>query len=147
MARASQVTSGSIEIPHEPGQWMRFRLVPYAVLAEARAKKMEDGIRLAKVLDGIKLDLAEIQKAATAASVDDDPAARYDRATLLRAGIAAWSYEGAVDGDDLDERTAEWAAREIVRLAFPTEKDLGKGSSPSTGTSPTPAGTPESRTS
>lgn len=146
MARASQVVSDQVAIPHEPGHWMRFRLIPFTVLQEARAAKLKENLALAKLFDGVKVDQEQAKAEATAAA-EADPTAPYDRATLLCAGIHSWSYEGAVDGKDLDERTSKWAAREIIARAIPSEDDMGKGSSRSTGTSATPGATPESPTS
>lgn len=52
----------------------------------------------------------------------DDPLARLDQATVLLAGIVAWSYPDKVSPDNinaLDAATARWAALEIINLGSP----------------------------
>lgn len=76
---------------------------------------------------------------ASATATDDDvrkaaqdPLAGYDRMTVVKAGLKAWSYTEDVDGkaepkpitpqavdDDLDDETIEYLAIEIMRLTKP----------------------------
>lgn len=118
MALINSMTK-TLEIPHEPGQTMTLRMLSWRQLSEAREK------RSAKVLKGLRdmggellreLQSADRKEIAEAAA---DPLNDYDQATLLHTGITAWSYETPVSAesiDQLDEQTAEWAAREIVGL-------------------------------
>ena len=76
---------------------------------------------------------AEISAARAAGTDVADPLVRHDRLTLLSHGIAAWSYGDTITPEDLDARTAEWAAREILALSEPTGDDIKKGSSRATG--------------
>ena len=62
-----------------------------------------------------------------------DGLANFDIPTLLREGILAWSYDGGLPSDCedpsdlLDEKTAVWAANEIVAITRPpTEEEEGK---------------------
>lgn len=51
-----------------------------------------------------------------------DPLLAYDRVTLMEAGVTAWSFDLPVTREtleDLDEDTADWLARAILRLSRP----------------------------
>ena len=130
MALTKGVTR-KVEIPHEPDQWVQLRMLTYRQLAEARRVKLDD---LFTVMRGLK-DIALPQQDGQAVV---DPLAGYDIGVLLRYGIVAWSYGETVTPDELDYRTAQWAAREIVALAVPDEAAVGKASSPSTAISADP---------
>jgi len=130
MALTKGVTR-KVEIPHEPDQWVQLRMLTYRQLAEARRVKLDD---LFTVMRGLK-DIALPQQDGQAVV---DPLAGYDIGVLLRYGIVAWSYGETVTPDELDDRTAQWAAREIVALAVPDEAAVGKASSPSTAISADP---------
>ena len=130
MALTKGVTR-KVEIPHEPDQWVQLRMLTYRQLAEARWVKLDD---LFTVMRGLK-DIALPQQDGQAVV---DPLAGYDIGVLLRYGIVAWSYGETVTPDELDDRTAQWAAREIVALAVPDEAAVGKASSPSTAISADP---------
>ena len=59
------------------------------------------------------LEVLQDQSVQLGASVD-----QFDRAVMLRSGIAAWSYGDPVSPeavDRLDPRTADWAFAEIVQ--------------------------------
>jgi len=58
-----------------------------------------------------------------------DPAAKYDKGTVLGWGIVKWSYDAEVSKeniDALDEKTADWAFREILSLNEPRTEDEQK---------------------
>ena len=130
MALTKGVTR-KVEIPHEPDQWVQLRMLTYRQLAEARRVKLDD---LFTVMRGLK-DIALPQQDGQAVA---DPLAGYDVGVLLRYGIVAWSYGETVTPDELDDRTAQWAAREILAMAVPDEAAVGKASSPSTAISADP---------
>jgi len=130
MARVSTITTERIPIPHEPGEWMRFQMLSYLTLDKSRKVRMAELTAETATLS--KETIAQIREELAAAKnapvIKAEPIQKHDRATLLRHGIAEWSYEGAVDAEDLDDRTADWAAREILALSEPTDDDLKKGS-------------------
>ena len=130
MALTKGVTR-KVEIPHEEGAWLELRQLNYRQLAEARRVKLDD---LFTVMRGLK-DIALPQQDGQAVA---DPLAGYDVGVLLRYGIVAWSYGETVTPDELDDRTAQWAAREIVAMAVPDEAAVGKASSRSTAISADP---------
>lgn len=151
MARASARLSDWIEIPHEPGNEMRFRALPWHVLEAAKAKKMDETLSLSRALPTAapRSDAdRERMKRELAAELQQHPGDEYDARILLAGhdghpgGLAAWRgplYTNAdsgqvvpVDGLDLDPVTSRWAADEIVRQSNPSAVTVGKGSSPST---------------
>lgn len=116
-----------VAIPHEPGHWLRLRKLSWTQLDEARRAKGRKVLRnMANDPEAVKL-LAEVQAinadkpAATtpaeALTVPADPLDEYDQQTLLEFGVVGWSYDEDVTPEsiaDLDEVTAEWAARQVL---------------------------------
>jgi hypothetical protein len=137
MALTSSVVTRH-EIPHEPGEWMRLRMLSWRELDLARQERV---LAIARYHRSVGLDyLRDLQASAREPSADDngraaasptadDLLASYDRGTLLRAGIVEWSYDPPVSPetiDALDEQTALWAARLLVP-APPPEAERLKG--------------------
>ena len=145
-----------VEIPHEEGAWLELRQLNYRQLAEARRVKLDELFVVMKgtkdiALPGETEEMRELKKRAQtdpaaaaelerreAKAKEDALLGGYDIGVLLRHGIVAWSYGETVTPDELDERTAQWAAREIVALSVPDEAAVGKASSPSTAISADP---------
>lgn len=105
-----------VEIPHEPGEWLELRQLTWRQLKAAKAARQMEVLQSVRTLGGDLLrDLQQMSQGAAAG----DPTAEYDQATVLSAGIAAWSYAEAVSPeaiDQLDPATADWALRELVVL-------------------------------
>lgn len=114
------------EIPHEPGEWMVFQLLSWRALQEARDTRQAAAL---KSISGVADVVRELQSARTSVEVqaaEVDPLTEFDRGTLLRKGIKAWSYPPEPTQqtiDELDEQTAVWAAREILSLHTRTEQE------------------------
>jgi hypothetical protein len=118
-----------VEIPHEPGEWMQFRALGGKKLGEARQARSLAQIATLRAMGS---DVLSAIKGATVEDADEKPNAspldEFDVDTLLRSGITAWSYDAKVNPaniDELDEKTRQWAAREIVALCTETEADRG----------------------
>lgn len=108
-----------LDIPHEPGEWVTIKKLPWGLLDGAREARTRSVIERAKVM-GPEL-MASLRDAGNREDVQQalaDEVNEYDRGFLLRHGVAEWSYEEApADAvEDLDEVTADWLAREIVRF-------------------------------
>lgn len=117
------------DIPHEPGEWIMFKLLSWRALEEARTRRQNDALRSFAGVADVVAQLSSVKREDVQAA-DEDRATQFDRATLLRKGIAAWSYDAPVDDaalDDLDEVTAEWAVREIIALHTRTEEERLNG--------------------
>lgn len=134
------LTSGivrTLPIPHEPGQSMDLRLLSWTQLEKARAARLRAAVQTAEALgEALLRRLPERNGADSAAEAeaDADPLAPYDRLTLLKMGVVRWTYDTPVSEDalaDLDETTAEWAARAVIGVVESEDARL-KGSSPST---------------
>ena len=124
-------------IPHEQGEWIKFRRLSWTQLDEARKAKGRKVMRnIASDPEAVKL-LAEVQNInsaspaapdpAAALTVPPDPLSDYDQEMLLRLGIVEWSYDEPVSPEaigDLDEETAEWAARKLLPKPKTTDERL-----------------------
>jgi len=134
MAVRSTITH-KLDIPHEPNEWIEFKELGWRTLEAARETKARNSLMSFRDLG------PEFFKTITtptpvegdapekAPEAEADPTDTYDMSILLRSSIVAWSYsvpcnEGNID--DLDQRTASWAFKEIIKIHFPTEADLGK---------------------
>jgi len=126
MALLGQGDEVQVDIPHEPGQHMRFRPLTGRDLQRARDAT---SARLLKMLgsDGLR----ELQQDARGAADEGeaDPAAALDVDTVLEAGIAGWTYSEALMPANiarLDEATRTWAFGEIVRISLRTAAAVGE---------------------
>lgn len=132
-----------IEIPHEAGQSITIRKLSHHQLMMA----------VDAVGDRAATKFAKLGETAKHIPSPDDPAAakveaekpvnKYDRLTVLRYGITAWSYgEDPTEEtiSDLDEATAAWAFDEIIAFSVRGADEMGKSEtdSPSTSNSASP---------
>lgn len=125
-----------VEIPHEPGEWMDFRGLGWYDLKEAQEARRGDAFKVQREMGpDLLLSMQKVRaELGAAASQADDPVQNYDLETLLRLGIAGWSYPEPVTDETrrlLDPTTAEWAARQIVGVPE-TEDERKNGSGGST---------------
>lgn len=131
------LVSDPIDIPNEPGQWVKLRRLgrtrmraaatAYLVGAVTRINDM-GGPEALKVLRSMKEDanpLKDTLKEETE-KADADPLNSFDEDTLLNAGVESWSYTDAtgaiapVNAETLDQvsaNTAKWMARTIVAFS------------------------------
>lgn len=102
-------------IPHEPDQWFVLRRLTHKQVAKAQEDRSDRGTGKMRALGGELVQaLSSIKQDETKAK---DLLNQYDVDTLLQFGVANWSYEDTFtkEGlDELDPKTAEWAAREIL---------------------------------
>lgn len=141
-----------VEIPHEPGEWMEFKKLSRRQLEDAERTRRLESYEELRVMGGelyealVRGNREQVMQQAgvdeaEVAAAQRDPLTRYDTFTLLRHGIKAWSYDATLSDAaraELDDETAEWAAREILKFSrpqlFEDEEDEQSGN----------AGTPES---
>ena len=103
-----------VGVPHEPGEWMKFRPLSWLDMQAARDARLTRALQRAS---GLLPEALEVLRDET---VQEEGASveQLDQAVILRSGIAEWSYGEPVSPETigrLDERTAEWAYEEIVR--------------------------------
>lgn len=116
------------QIPHEPGEWMDLRLLGWRDLDAARRARQAESYDSLRAMGGdlykmIQETRAEVKRED---SSTDDPLQTYDLGTVLKLGVAGWSYDEPVSEDSLgalDRETAEWAARVIVGAKAEREDD------------------------
>ena len=131
-------------IPHEPGEWMEFRRLSAKRLHRARKAKegeqREEAGALIKIIGPEFLDSIQTKdREKRQAMVEELEELEYhisnfDMAILLKEGLVAWSYDDKLPTDYeedptelLDERTAVWAAQEIISITRPpTEVEVGE---------------------
>lgn len=118
-------TTRRIAIPHEPNEWLEVRRLSWRQLEMAAEVQTESMLKRLKAMGG---DLVKaLQKAGK--EQEQDPTAKYDRGTVLQAGIIRWSYSAETTKaniDALDEETAAWAFKEILALNNPRTEEERK---------------------
>ncbi len=127
MALVSQNVQ-QIEIPHEPGEWLNLRPLSWLQLTQAREIQTRTVLERMRAMGGeVVGEFREEPSAEVPESEDEsDPLSNLDRRTVLRGGVVGWSYREKFNRDkldDLDEETAEWAARTIIGLNQRTDDD------------------------
>jgi len=144
MAVKSTVTH-KLDIPHEDGEWIEFKELGWRTLESAREMKARNALlsfrdlgpdffRAVSTPPTPENTPAAPVVAEEAPEVDEVPIETYDMSILLRSSIVAWSYSVPCNEDNidnLDQRTASWALKEILKIHFPTKASLGKVSEPS----------------
>lgn len=123
-----------IDAPDGSG-WIEIKALGWLVLDNARTKRLHQIMEMAKGLKDLTLPTS-------AAPAKADAIASYDRLYLLNHGLTSWSYGDTVDVEELDEPTADWAAREILAYSVPGETEVGKASSRSIAITETQSATP-----
>ena len=118
-----------VEIPHEPGEWMVFKKLSWRQLEVAQNVASDEAIKRTKKLGGdVLVSLRKLWRDQKN-ELETDPATKYDRGTVLEAGIVQWSYDAEVNKeniDKLDAETAEWAFREILDMNKPRTEEERK---------------------
>lgn len=107
-----------VEVPGESA-WLELRMLSWLQVEEARSARLNKLVEQMKMLSGVDLPKQS-------GDAELDPLDSLDHLTLLRLGIASWSYGAEVEPELLDKKTAEWAARAVYELAVPTEADTKK---------------------
>ncbi len=137
--------------PGREGEWFEFRILSGAALRKAREAKNKDqrkqGAEMLRVLGPKFLediggdDPEKKKKALRGLDELEYHISQFDETVLLREGVISWSYDGGLPHDCqdpselLDEKTARWAAQEVVSLTRPPDsEEEGNDSSPSVDT-------------
>ncbi len=111
----------TIEIPHEPGATITIRKLSHHQLMMAQDTMQDRALeRFGRVADVAQKLPQTADDRDRARELAENPENKYDRRTVLRAGITAWTYAEPPDEatiDDLDEDTAEWAFQEIMAFS------------------------------
>jgi len=136
MAVRSTITH-KLDIPHEPDEWIELKELGWRTLEAARETKARTSLMSFRDLgpEFFKtLTTPTEGDAKKAPEAETDPAETYDMSILLRSSIVAWSYPvpcNEANVDDLDQKTASWAFKEIIKIHFPEDAEVGKVSEPS----------------
>lgn len=112
----SRITQ-TIDHPDEPGVSFTLRRLSYAQVEEAADAKRDKLLGVLKSLDGVTLPESTPEQKAANEQQANNPEQKYDRATVLRHGITAWTYDAPCTPEniaDLDESTASWLFAAII---------------------------------
>lgn len=130
----SKVTE-TLTLPHEPGEWIKVRMLSGEQIKEAREQRALAAIKLQQALGGVEIKITDAQRVEAEAAVKADPLASYDVLTLLKHAIVGWSYYDtpptATDIADLDEETRRYVAERAIPQER-SEADRGNATTPST---------------
>jgi hypothetical protein len=127
-----------ISVPHEPGEWIEFKMPSWTEVERARDARRIYGLRsYRETADALGEQLlrdlneqsaqarAEAQTSARQLAVAQNPWDTYDKATMLQIGINAWSYRDETGQPipctvdtvlQLDMLTAQWAGLTLIAL-------------------------------
>lgn len=115
-----------LSVPSSPGDTITIRKLAPKHLAKAQQASQAAAVEAIKALGGanaIKEIRGLSEKEADVAVAISDPLASYDRTSLMVSGVIDWSFDEPLTPtslEDLDEETADWLAREILRLTKPS---------------------------
>lgn len=114
-----------VDIPHETGEWMELKRLSWRQLEKAEEIQSDSLLPKMKKMGGDIINaLQEVGK-----KQEQDLTAKYDKGAVLGWGIVSWSYDAEVNEgniDALDEKTANWAFREILSLNEPRTEEEQK---------------------
>ena len=113
------------DIPHETGEWIEFKRLSWRQLEMAGEVQSDAMLKKMKAMGG---DLLAALKQ-TAEKEKQDVTMKYDKGTILKAGLVKWSYAEEITDENieaLDEQTAEWAVKEILSLNEPRTEEERK---------------------
>jgi len=124
------------DIPHEPGEWMELTALSWKKLKKARKALQGEQIETmrafgAELMAAFKDDSIKEDRLRQLEKRQQYHISTFDLETLLSHGIVAWSYAEKPTPEniaELDERTATWAAEQIIELTRPPDEDETKNS-------------------
>jgi len=106
------------DIPGEDGEWMEFRKLTGGELDQAEEVQTRHSLAMVQGLDAAALSAIRRDPGVPVVAMPD-PAAAYDKDTLVQFGVMAWSYPEACDADAkkrLEAGTRDWAVTVILEM-------------------------------
>lgn len=113
------------DVPHEPGEWIEFRLLSWRELEEAQERRLRRLLEQVREMGGLEA----LAGAERAGGGEPSPREMYDHGVLLERAIVAWSYDAPVSPETialLDPVTKEWAVDVVLRLNGPRGREERK---------------------
>ena len=120
------IVSPQVPIPNEPGEYMQFRRLNDRRLNECMDKRQTDAMMRMVKLGADAMAVIRSAQEGRKKEEDEKPAVAdpldaYDRALLLKYGIASWSYDAPLseldeEGGGLDITVSKWAALQILEF-------------------------------
>jgi len=127
----------TLDIPDEPGQQITVRKLSHYQLAMAEDARLDRVLAKAARIGSVAMPQQSAEEREQARLDAEKPENRYDRATVLRYGITAWTYAEPLTPEateELDEASAAWAFAEIMAFSLRSdaERKASAGGSPPT---------------
>lgn len=126
MALVRNITR-SVDIPNE-SETAVIRKLSHKQLKQASKTRQSEGVGFMREMGGELLKAlkdADTEKVKKIQDAQEADVTNYDRDTLLKQGLASWSYKDAAlpdATDDLDEPTAKFLAEQIFEFSRPETK-------------------------
>ena len=105
-------TEEQLELPHEPGAWIRVQYPGFVLMEKSRHQRILQQVELYRAAGDV---LSKLPSAET--PTDPGPLNEFHIATLLEGCIVGWSYDAPVDAENiakLDEETVRFVAERLV---------------------------------
>lgn len=102
------------DVPHAPGHKFTFQTLSARQLDEAEQNQVRGAMRM---MAGI--DTSAMRQSLEGLQTQRNEADSYDKDTLVRYGVVAWTLEEPCDEENkgkLDARTRNWAAQVVVEM-------------------------------
>jgi hypothetical protein len=124
----------TIDLPHEPGAWVRVKILSHTEIDEAKAERLKSVVRgLGDWTPELRKEMREGRDQVASAATVKDPRNDYDKSYVLRHAVVGWSYyqddPSDEDIDALDPETADLIFDRVVPVSR-DETALKNGSSP-----------------
>ena len=121
------------EVPNEPGEWIEFRPLSWRQLEDAKQARTLAAIKVAgQIPPEVYERMSHLQERGETSDLETTD--EYDKAAVLAASIAEWSYVDVeltpenIDG--MDGETSAWAHRIALDLSLRSRSE-GEVSAPS----------------
>ena len=127
---ASLTTSDRVPLPFDEGQWVKVRKLTGSEYEAAQVAHRVEFVAGDKWAGLFRRALEQGPSAADVQKALADPLTGFNRYVLVRAGLVAWSYDGAINRvepaadvydaiRDLDDDAVDFIAREVLKLTKP----------------------------
>jgi hypothetical protein len=115
--------------PWEPAASFGLRLLAWPERDEAELAKTRRSFAVMEGVDPEIMAALPQRSDTTVPTPSEDPLDDYDLGTLLKYGLVKWSYEQDLTEQTkalIDDRTAKWLGREIIKLNCWSDDEVGK---------------------
>lgn len=112
-----------LDVPHEPGESIWVRPLPWSELRKAKELVVDAFLNKISSMPGF-MDQMMKDSDGRKSGKEIDPEDEYDNTALLVAAVAKWSYPETVAAENiegLDPKTKAWLLQEVIQRNILTE--------------------------